>query len=127
MTTILIVDDEQDMRNLINVMLRQSGFQTLQANSGYEALKVVTEHPIDLIILDIMMPKKDGFAVLDEIQKQQDQEEISIIMVTSKSLSKEESNFLKNRVRQIIEKSGTQFDKIMAAISEIIQAKTQTK
>ncbi|WP_102694085.1 response regulator transcription factor [Rummeliibacillus pycnus] len=86
MTTILIVDDEQDMRNLINVMLRQSGFQTLQANSGYEALKVVTEHPIDLIILDIMMPHINGFEVCTEIRRTSN---VPIIFLTARDANED--------------------------------------
>lgn len=124
---VLVADDDENYLKLMGQYLSEESIQFRLARDGEEALRKINEKKPDLLILDIMMPKKDGFAVLDELRRQQGQEEISIIMVTSKSLSKEESNFLKNRVRQIIEKSGTQFDKIMAAISEIIQAKTQSK
>ncbi len=124
---VLVADDDENYLKLMGQYLSEESIQFRLARDGEEALRKINEKKPDLLILDIMMPNKDGFAVLDELRRQQDQEEMSIIMVTSKSLSQEESNFLKNRVRQIIEKSGTQFDKIMAAISEIIQAKTQIK
>lgn len=86
MTTILIVDDEQDMRNLINVMLRQSGFQTVQANGGHEALIVLEQQPIDLVILDVMMPHMDGFAVCKEIRKTS---VVPIIFLTAKDANED--------------------------------------
>jgi len=103
--------------------LTESSIHFRFAEDGEEALKKIAEKKPDLLLLDIMMPKKNGFEVLDEIQKMAELEGIAVIMVTSKSLSKEESALLKSQVRQIIEKSGTQFDKIMAVISEIIQGK----
>lgn len=82
MTKILIVDDEQDMRNLIEVMLRQSGFQTIQANGGQEAIQLlIKDQQIDLVILDIMMPEMDGFSVCTEIRRIS---EVPIIFLTAK-------------------------------------------
>ncbi|HWI48012.1 MAG TPA: response regulator transcription factor [Rummeliibacillus sp.] len=86
MTTILIVDDEQDMRNLIDVMLRQSGFQTLQADGGYEALKILAERPVDLIILDIMMPHMNGFEICTEIRKTSN---VPIIFLTARDANED--------------------------------------
>ncbi|MGG0655171.1 response regulator transcription factor [Rummeliibacillus pycnus] len=86
MATILIVDDEQDMRNLINVMLRQSGFQTLQASGGNDAFKTLSEYQVDLIILDVMMPQMDGFEVCTEIRKKSD---VPIIFLTAKDANED--------------------------------------
>lgn len=68
MTTILIVDDEENMRQLIDVILKKSGFQTVHAASGAEAYFALSQHPIDLVLLDIMMPGEDGFAVCEAMQ-----------------------------------------------------------
>ncbi len=86
MTTILIVDDEQDMRNLIKVMLRQSGFQTLQAKDGLTAMDVLAKEQIDLIILDVMMPHMDGFEVCTNIRKTSD---VPIIFLTAKDANED--------------------------------------
>ncbi|MGX9135862.1 response regulator transcription factor [Rummeliibacillus sp. JY-2-4R] len=86
MTTILIVDDEQDMRNLIKVMLRQSGYQTLQAKDGFSAMDALAKEQIDLIILDVMMPHMDGFEVCTEIRKTS---EVPIIFLTAKDANED--------------------------------------
>ena len=68
MPTILIVDDEQDMRQLIEVMLTKSGFQTVTAANGTEAYHVITQEQVDLVLLDIMMPGESGFVVCETIR-----------------------------------------------------------
>lgn len=68
MATILIVDDEQDMRQLIDVMLTKSGFQTFTAANGTEAYHIVTQQTVDLVLLDVMMPGENGFVVCETIR-----------------------------------------------------------
>ncbi|MEK4426975.1 response regulator transcription factor [Solibacillus sp. FSL K6-1523] len=68
MATILIVDDEENMRQLIDVVLSQSGFTIEMAANGTEAYHILTQQKIDLVLLDVMMPGEDGFAVCEAIQ-----------------------------------------------------------
>lgn len=77
--TILIVDDEASMRRLLEYRLSIIGYNVISASDGEEALNIFRkEHP-NLIVLDIMMPKLDGFGVCQEIRKESD---IPIIMLT---------------------------------------------
>ena len=69
MTTVLIVDDEQDMRNLIEVMLVKSNFQAITAANGAEAFAILNNQSVDLILLDVMMPGEDGFQVCKKIRE----------------------------------------------------------
>ena len=69
MTTILVVDDEQEMRKLIALHLQQSGFDVVQAENGNDAIKIVRSSNIDLVLLDVMMPNKDGFQVCQELRE----------------------------------------------------------
>lgn len=69
MTTILVVDDERDMRKLIELHLHKAGFHVLHAENGEEALQMVQSLPIDLILLDVMMPGKNGFEVCKELRE----------------------------------------------------------
>ncbi|SOC16894.1 DNA-binding response OmpR family regulator [Ureibacillus xyleni] len=69
MTTVLIVDDEIDMRNLIEVMLSSSNFNTLAVSNGEEAFRYIKQYDIDLILLDVMMPGEDGFIVCKKIRE----------------------------------------------------------
>lgn len=65
---VLIIDDEEDMRNLIQMYLENSGFKCTHAASGTDAYEKLKEHVFDLVILDIMMPYEDGFAVCAKIR-----------------------------------------------------------
>ncbi|MDF2724035.1 MAG: DeoR family transcriptional regulator [Paenibacillus sp.] len=67
--TILIADDDKEIADLIALHLETEGYQTIQAADGAEALQAVQSHPIDLAILDIMMPKLDGHEVTRHIRE----------------------------------------------------------
>ena len=83
-TTILVVDDEEHVRKLLQRILEDAGYDVLMAGSGEEALSILSqqkEHSPDLIILDIMMPGLSGLEVLDIIRGRFD---IPVIMLTAK-------------------------------------------
>ncbi|CAM2760054.1 response regulator transcription factor [Hathewaya histolytica] len=79
---ILIVDDEKDIRDLVGIYLKNEGFDALKAEDGIEALEILKTNKIDLIILDIMMPKLSG---IDTCMKIREQNNIPIIMLSAKS------------------------------------------
>lgn len=80
--TILIVDDEERMRKLIGAYLKKEGYSILEAENGEEALRVFSERAVQLLILDVMMPKMDGWQVCKEIRKKSN---VPIIFLTAKS------------------------------------------
>ncbi|MFD1901662.1 response regulator transcription factor [Enterococcus termitis] len=84
MMTILVVEDDNNIRKLLVTILHQSGYRTLQAQNGIEALQMLKEHTIDLLVLDVMMPQIDGYQTAEEIRKINTQ--LPIIMVTAKGL-----------------------------------------
>jgi DNA-binding response OmpR family regulator len=65
---VLVVDDEQRILNFLNSKLRASGYEVSTANNGIDALEQVEAHQPDLVVLDILMPKKDGFETLKELR-----------------------------------------------------------
>lgn len=86
MTTILIIDDELDMRNLIEVMLLKSNFRTLTAENGQQAYEILTNEEVDLILLDVMMPAEDGFQVCTKIRFTSD---VPIIFLTARDANED--------------------------------------
>jgi len=80
--TILIVDDEKEIRDLIEIYLSNEGYETLKATNGIEALEMADKHHVDLIILDIMMPKKDGIQACMELRKTKN---MPVIMLSAKT------------------------------------------
>ncbi len=66
---VLIVDDDNEIRNVVSIYLKNEGYEVLQAENGYKALEIIKAEPIDLVLLDIMMPKINGIEVCNEIRK----------------------------------------------------------
>ena len=81
-TNILIVDDDREIAEAIAFYLRSEGYSALIAESGIEALDVLEESPVDLIIMDIMMPGLDGIQTTRRIREEHN---IPIIMLSAKS------------------------------------------
>ncbi|MEW9078512.1 response regulator transcription factor [Terrisporobacter glycolicus] len=79
---ILVVDDEKEIRNLIEIYLKNEGYTVIKASNGEEALKVLEKEEIQLMILDIMMPKMDGMEVCRRVREHLN---IPILMLSAKS------------------------------------------
>jgi DNA-binding response OmpR family regulator len=79
--TILIVDDHANVRTLIEDYLSELGYRVLAARDGAEALAVVEREPVDLILLDVMMPNLDGFAFLQLYRKEHN---AAVILLTAR-------------------------------------------
>ena len=82
MYNILVVDDDKEIVKAIEIYLKKEGYNIVKAYNGEEALKKIEENEIHLIILDIMMPKKDGIETLKEIRKEKT---IPVILLSAKS------------------------------------------
>lgn len=80
---ILVVDDEVDIRKIVRLLLQKNGFSVIEASNGAMALEAVNEHDVDLIIMDIMMPKMSGVEATSEIRKLST---VPILFLTAKSL-----------------------------------------
>lgn len=80
--TILIVDDEKEIRNLIAIYLKNEGYDILEASDGEEGLSLLKKHKVHLIVLDIMMPNVDG---IEMCMKVREIAEMPIIMLSAKS------------------------------------------
>jgi len=79
MAKILIVDDEIQLIQMVQMRLEANGYEVVTANDGVEGLKKVKSENPDLIILDIMMPKMDGFEACDLLKKDPQTSQIPII------------------------------------------------
>ncbi|MFX1574731.1 MAG: response regulator [Promethearchaeota archaeon] len=89
--TILIVDDEPDIVNLTEKFLRLGDFETITSNNAKEAMKMVEENheKIALILLDIMMPGRSGYSVLEEIKNNERYRDILVVLFTVKSFNED--------------------------------------
>lgn len=101
---ILIVDDEQDIVEFISYNLKAKGYQTATARDGVEAIRKAREFRPDLILLDIMMPNKDGIETIKELRQNPDFEHTAIIFLTALSDEKSEIEGLKTGADDYIAK-----------------------
>ncbi len=81
---ILVVDDDENILNLEKTILQQKGFDVTGAAGGAEALKVLEDRAFDLVLLDVMMPEVDGFAVCRKIKEDPRLKDIPVIFLTAK-------------------------------------------
>ena len=82
---ILIVDDEEGVRELLSSSLEPRGYEVSTAVDGKDALKQVARSKPDLILLDVMMPNMDGWETLDWLRRHEKTHRIPVIMLTAKS------------------------------------------
>jgi two-component system phosphate regulon response regulator PhoB len=81
---VLIVDDEKDLRHLLDFNLKQAGYRTLQAATGEEALQQVGRHEPDMILLDLNLPDVAGTEVARRLKANPETREIPIVMLTAR-------------------------------------------
>ncbi len=85
--TILVVDDDPDIARFVEVNLRSAGYEVAVAADGEEALEKAVQLRPDLVLLDVMMPRIDGFEVAQRLRRNPQTANTSIIMLTAKALS----------------------------------------
>ena len=85
--TILCIEDEAEMIDLMRLILGRRGYEVKGAASGTEGLKLIREHLPDLVLLDLMMPEMDGWEVYQQIKADEKTKGIPVIVVTAKAQS----------------------------------------
>ena len=80
---VLIVDDESANRRLLNDLVEHEGYQTIVASDGVEALKIIASQEVDVVLLDLMMPKISGIDVLNELSLQKRIPGLAVVIVTA--------------------------------------------
>ena len=81
---ILVVDDEPFICRSLTFVLKKGNYEVLEARNGEEALAAIREHKPDLVFLDVMMPKIDGFQVTEAVRADESLNDVKIILLTAK-------------------------------------------
>lgn len=122
MQKILVVEDDFDIQELLRNFLQEAGYEVTSANDGVEAIAVFSDRQFDLILLDVMLPKIDGFSVCELIRKQS---QVPIIMLTALSGEEEQIRGLDLQVDDYITKPFSMpvlIRKIAAVLRRICQS-----
>ncbi len=102
--TILVADDEPHIRRILQYLLEQEGYRVIMAADGQEALDALDRVSPDLVLLDVMMPRMDGFSVLRSIRASLETARVPVIMLTAKGTSREKVEGLRGGANDYVTK-----------------------
>jgi adenylate cyclase len=117
---LLVVDDDPDVPDLVRQLLDGAGYAIEAAGDGKAALRAVAAHRPDAILLDLMMPEMDGFAVLEVLQADAERRDIPVIVLTAKSLTRKEQRLLRKHALAIITKDGLDREALVEQLKQIM-------
>ena len=121
--TFLVVDDDSDTLEMYAriVQAHSSSNQVLRARNGREALEMLERAPVDLVLLDLMMPEMDGFAVLEAIGQRESMRDIPVIVVTGQVLTEAEMARLNQGVATVLSKGLFSLDETLVRLSSALE------
>lgn len=117
---ILIVEDERPLRIAIEDKLKNEGFHVESAINGDEGIKSAIQNQPDLIILDILMPRKDGLSMLEDLRKNPYGKTIPVIILTNLSDSKIIGKGLNLNANNYLVKSETTLEEIVIRVKDLL-------
>ena len=103
---VLVADDHPGLRKLVRLVLDTGQFEIVEAADGEAALEQIETITPDLVILDLMLPRLDGFALLEHLRENPATQAVPAVVLTGKDLSDEERRLLNERAVSLLRKSG---------------------
>ncbi len=119
--SLLVVDDDATVRDMVSQLLENEPYQIRTAVDGVDALQKISEEIPDAILLDILMPRLDGFDVLASLREKPETANIPVIVLTAKSLTANESALLNHSAQQVIRKQGLAAEELVAELQRVLQ------
>ncbi len=122
---VLVVDDDEDAREVLRRLLEREQIPVQEAIDGQQALAAIAVQRPALILLDLMMPHIDGFGVLDALQTDPSLQEIPVVVISAKDLSGEEAQLLRQRTLSVLRKGGYNRQALLKLVREQLTAARQ--
>ncbi|MBE7472776.1 MAG: hypothetical protein DPW09_12050 [Anaerolineae bacterium] len=119
---ILTVDDDADMRDMIRRTLEKQGWQVSEADNGQAGLERIAAQQPDVILLDLMMPKMDGFDFVAALRQNEAGRAIPIVVVTAKEITPAERQRLNSHVEKILQKGTFSREQLLAEVRDLVTA-----
>jgi len=123
----LVIEDDHSIRQLLKLSLENEGWQVAEAEDGFEALAKVEETIPSLILLDLLLPKMDGFKFLSELRKNPHYRFIPVIVVTAMKLTPEHYEKLQGSVTNILHKAAYEQDALLETVVEQVRSHIESK
>jgi len=119
---VAVVDDTSDARRLIRRILQSQGdFEIFEASNGREGIELITKELPDLVILDLMMPEMDGYAVMDVLRSKPETTNIPVIVATAKELTVDEKSRLQGQIQSLMLKGDFLNDEFLDEVRALIK------
>jgi PAS domain S-box-containing protein len=122
----LVIEDDPAIREILKMTLEHEGWEVGEAEDGYEALEQIELHQPHLIILDLMLPRMDGFQFLSELRKNPQWQFIPVIVVTAMGLTQAHYERLKGSVTNILLKAAYSQDALVDEVVKKVQSHSST-
>ena len=117
---VVILEDDEILQQALTIELSSAGYEVLGALDGESGMDIIRAEKPDLILLDIMMPKLDGYGVLDELEKDQELARIPVIVLTNLGQDEDKDKALEKGADDFFVKSDTELEKLSQKVSEYI-------
>ncbi len=120
---ILIIEDDKFLRDLMSQKLTKEGFSVKEALDGEEGLKMALEEPPDLVLLDLILPRIDGFGVLERIKKEQKLSHLPVLILSNLGQKEDVQRALSMGAQDFLIKSNFTLGEIVEKIKTILKKK----
>jgi DNA-binding response OmpR family regulator len=87
---VIVIDDDENAVKFLSVLLEENGYEPLSARDGREGMQKIRANPVDLIVLDVMMPGKTGFVMFKELKRDAKLRDLPVLMLTAVAASLED-------------------------------------
>jgi CheY-like chemotaxis protein len=115
------VDDDPQVVDLVRQLLEDEPYEVIAATDGQGALEAIAQTPPHVILLDLLMPRMDGFTVIEHLQRDPQCRQIPVIVLTAKTLTAMEQAMLEQSVRTVIQKRGLERDTLIQELRGLLQ------
>jgi CheY-like chemotaxis protein len=117
--TIAIIEDEPHARILLRRILEYRRYKVEEAADGLAGIELLRSRKPDLVLLDLMMPKMDGFALLDKMEADESLRHIPVIVITAKDLTKNDYKRLSGKIETLLQKGEFMEEDLFASINDV--------
>lgn len=120
MKKILIAEDDKFLQNVYSVKFTKAGYKVFMASNGNEALKLIEQNAPDLILLDLVMPGKDGFSFLEDYSKNSKMNKIPVIVTSNLGQQEDIDKALKLGAKDYVIKSDMALSGLLEKVANIL-------
>lgn len=120
-TKIIVIDDDTAVTDLLAVILRTHGFDVRVTNNSTDGMNLIRDEKFDLVVLDLMMPEMDGFAVMDILRSKPETANIPVIVATAKELTVDEKSRLQGQIQSLMLKGDFLNDEFLEEVRSLIK------